>query len=239
MRVGAQLLLTLLLNAFWQITLVAGFAAVCDWLLTGIAVRYRHALWVAALFLAVALPALSSVGLIRTLLISESKPEPAASAGAPVFVTRVSSPDLDSLEPPASAAPVSPAPVATVRRNFLASPIHLNRNLAVFMVGLYAFFFLFRVRQFIRAWQRTKGIVSGAFTFEYSTSVKTIIGKCQTAIGVDRVLILGAHHDRKDDFLAVREHQLCGQLLIRTGHNNLLLVLGNAARRPYPISIGP
>lgn len=47
MRVGAQLLLTFLLNASWQIALVAGFALVCDWLLRGIAARYRHGVWVA------------------------------------------------------------------------------------------------------------------------------------------------------------------------------------------------
>jgi TonB family protein len=192
MRFGAQLLLTVLLNASWQIALIAGFAAICDWLLTGIAARYRHVLWVAALFLAVALPAISSARLIKTQIISESSPAPVASADAPVFVTRVSSPDLDSVEPPASAAPVAPAPVATVRRNFLASPIPLNRNLALLMVGLYALFFLFRTRQLIRAWQRTKRIVSGAFTFEYTASVETIIKKCQTAIGVQCVRILGS-----------------------------------------------
>ena len=31
MRVGAQLLLTFLLNASWQIALVFAFAAACDW----------------------------------------------------------------------------------------------------------------------------------------------------------------------------------------------------------------
>jgi TonB family protein len=192
MTIGAQLLLTVLLNASWQIALVAGFAAVCDWLLTGMAARYRHALWVAALLLATTLPALSSAGSIKTLLSSKSRPEPAAIATAPVFVTRMSSPDLDSLEPPAPAGPVSPAAVATVRRNFLATPIHLNRSLALLMVGLYALFFLFRMGQLIRAWQRTKRIVSGAFTFEYSASVETIIKKCQTAIGIHRVRILGS-----------------------------------------------
>ena len=192
MRVGAQLLLTFLLNASWQIALVAGFAAVCDWLLTGMAARYRHALWVAALFLAITLPALSLAASIKTFLSSKSRPEPAAIADAPVFVTRMSSPDLDSLEPPAPAAPGSPAAVATVRRSFLAAPIHLDKNLAVLMVGLYALFFLFRMGQLIRAWQRTKRIVSGAFTFEYSASVETIIKKCQTAIGVHRVRFLGS-----------------------------------------------
>lgn len=190
MRVGAQLLLTVLLNAFWQIALVAGFAVVCDWLLTGTAARYRHAVWVTALFLAAALPALSSANLIKTLPRSQSRPQPAA-ANEPVFVTRVSSPDLDSLEPSAPAEPMSPAATAT-RRNFLASPIHLNRTLALLIVGLYALFFLFRMCQLIRAWQRTKRIVQGAFTFAYTARVETIIKICQKAIGVQHVRILGS-----------------------------------------------
>jgi TonB family protein len=191
MRIGVQLLLTVLLNAFWQIALVAGFAAVCDWLLTGTAARYRHALWIAALFFAMALPALSSASLIKTYLSSKPGPEPSI-ASAPVFVTRMSSPELDSLEPAAPAEPMSPAAVGTVQRNFLASPIHLNRNLAALLAGLYALFLLFRMGQLIRAWQRTKRIVQGAFTFEYTAPVEAIIKKCQTAIGVHRVRILGS-----------------------------------------------
>lgn len=192
MRVGAQLLLTVLLNAFWQIALVAGLAVVCDWLLTGTAARYRHAVWVAALFLAAALPALSSANLIKTLPGSQSRPQAAANTSEPVFVTRVSSPDLDSLEPSAPAEPTSPTAVATFRRSFLASPIHLNRTVALLTVGLYALFFLFRMWQLIRAWQRTKGIVKGAFTFAYTARVESIIKHCQKAIGVQHVRILGS-----------------------------------------------
>ena len=191
MRVGAQLLLTVLLNAFWQMALVAGFAVVCDWLLTGTAARYRHAVWVTALFLAAALPALSSANLIKTLPRSQSRPQ-AAAANEPVFVTRVSSPDLDSLEPSAPAEPMSPTTVATFRRNFLASPIHLNGTVALLMVGLYALFFLLRTCQLIRAWQRTRRIVHGAFTFAYTAPVETIIKNCQKAIGVQHVRILGS-----------------------------------------------
>jgi len=192
MRFGAQLLLTVLLNAFWQIAVVAGFAVVCDWLLTGTAARYRHAVWVAALFIAAALPLLSSVSLIKTLPISQSRPQAAATANEPVFVTRVSSPDLDSSEPSAPAEPLSPAAVATVRRSFLASPIHLNRTVAALMVALYALFILFRMCQLIRAWQRTRRIVQGAFTFAHTAPVETIIKNCQQAIGVQHVRILGS-----------------------------------------------
>jgi TonB family protein len=190
MRVGAQLLLTFLLNASWQAALVAAFAAVCDWLLRGTAPRYRHGLWVAALFLALALPMLSSASLLKTFLSSKSKSPPAEIAAEPVFVTRVSSPDLDSLEPSTAESRASAPAVAPARRNFLASPIHLNKNLAAVLVGLYGLFLLYRAGQFIRAWRRTKTIVQSAIAFEPTGPVAAIIKKCQTAIGVHRVRIL-------------------------------------------------
>ncbi|HEY5074240.1 MAG TPA: TonB family protein [Pyrinomonadaceae bacterium] len=189
MRVGAQLLLTFLLNASWQIALVAAFAAVCDWLLRGTAPRFRHGLWVAALFLALALPVLSSASLLKTFLSSKAKPQPAEIA-APVFVTRVSSPDLDSMEPPAAENPASAPAVAPARRNLPASVIHLNKNLATVLIALYGLFLLYRVGQLIRAWRRTKTIVQSAIAFECTGPVAAIIKKCQTAIGVHRVRIL-------------------------------------------------
>lgn len=189
MKVVAQLLLTFLLNASWQIALVAGFALVCDWLLRPTAARYRHGLWVAALFLALALPLLSSASLLKTFLSSKSKPQPTEIATAPIFVTRVSSPDLDSMEPPAAGNQASAPAVEPARRNFL-SAIHLNRNLATVLIALYGLFLLYRAGQFIRAWQRTKTIVLSAIIFESTAQVEAIIKKCQTVIGVHRVRIL-------------------------------------------------
>jgi TonB family protein len=193
MKVVAQLLLTFLLNASWQIALVVAFAAVCDWLLRGTVARYRHGLWIAALFLALTVPLLSSASLIRPFLSSKSGSPPAQVAAAPVFVTRVSSPDLDSLEPPAAANPASqPAPTALgpARRNFLTSVIHLNRILATVLIALYGLFLLYRAGQLIRAWRRTKTIVKSAIAFEYTGPIEATIKKCQTAIGVVRVRIL-------------------------------------------------
>jgi len=190
MRVGAQLLLTFLLNASWQVALVAAFAAVCDWLLRGTAPRYRHGLWIAALVLALALPLLSSASVIKTFLSSKAKSQPAESAAAPIFVTRVSSPDLDSMEPPAAENPASAPAVAPARRSLLASVIHLNKNLATVLIALYGLFLLYRVGQLIRAWRRTKTIVQSAIAFESTGPVAAIIKKCQTAIGVHRVRIL-------------------------------------------------
>ncbi|HMG73821.1 MAG TPA: TonB family protein [Pyrinomonadaceae bacterium] len=186
MRVGAQLLLTFLLNASWQIALVVAFAAACDWLLRGTAARYRHGLWIAALALAFVLPLLGPARLVRTLLL-RSKPLTVEAAAAPVFVTWTYSPDLDSVEPPASS---SAPPAVEARRSFLASGIHLNARIATLLVALYGLFLLYRTGQLVRAWRRTKTIVQSAYECKFPAQVKTIVEKCQTAIGVRRVRIL-------------------------------------------------
>ena len=49
MKILAQMLLTFLLNASWQVSLIVTFAVVCDWLLRGVAARYRHLFWVTTL----------------------------------------------------------------------------------------------------------------------------------------------------------------------------------------------
>src|SRR5207253_6406033 len=44
--------------------------------------------------------------------------------------------------------------------------------------------------QLVRAWRRTKAIVQSAYECQFPGPVETIMGKCQTAIGVGRVRIL-------------------------------------------------
>jgi TonB family protein len=188
MRVGAQLVLTFLLNASWQIALIAAFATACDWLLRGTSARYRHGLWVAALGMALVLPMLTSARLIKTRL--SATPQPIETAPAPVFVTTTYSPELDSAEPRAIEKRAEPLAVEPARRNFLTEGIHLNRRLGVVLIVLYALFLLCRAGQLVRAWRRTKTIVQSAYDCDFSAQVKPIIEKCQTAIGEQQVRIL-------------------------------------------------
>jgi TonB family protein len=188
MKVGAQLVLTFLLNASWQIALIVAFAAACDWLLRGTAARYRHGLWVAALGMAFVLPLLGPVRLIKTRL--SARPQSIKSVPGPVFFTSTYSPELDSSESPAVEKRAAALPVAPTQRNFLTGGIHLNRRLGVILMALYALFLLYRAGQFMRAWRRTKTIAQSAYDCDFSAQVKPIIEKCQTAIGGEQVRIL-------------------------------------------------
>src|SRR5690349_6541108 len=72
MRTSSELLLTFLLNAVWQIALIAALASFGAWLLRDAAMRYRHRLWVAALSLSLLVPVVTAV---RTLAAISAAPE--------------------------------------------------------------------------------------------------------------------------------------------------------------------
>ena len=57
---NSQLLLTFLLNACWQIALIAALASLGSWLLRNSVARYQHWVWVSALCLAFLVPAFTS-----------------------------------------------------------------------------------------------------------------------------------------------------------------------------------
>ncbi|HEY6047400.1 MAG TPA: hypothetical protein VIU65_12400, partial [Pyrinomonadaceae bacterium] len=132
----AQVVMTFLLNASWQILLVTAAAAVCDWLLRGAPARYRHAVWVAALLLALVVPALS---LSSYLVRSPERSNTAAPVieSVPVVITTIRALDGREIEPAASKAPVTEAATKPLRGNLL-SPVRLSRTTAAVLFALYA-----------------------------------------------------------------------------------------------------
>ena len=72
MKTSSQILLTLLLNACWQIALVAALASVSSWLFRNSAARYRHWIWVVALLLSVGIPLTTGTRVLRQGLSSNS-----------------------------------------------------------------------------------------------------------------------------------------------------------------------
>src|SRR5215813_10564344 len=83
MTTVSQLLLSLLVNAFWQIALLTGITAVCDWLLHRTPARYRHFLWVITLTACFCLPIFTSLPLFAEAFSQNQAPQ-FAQAGVPV-----------------------------------------------------------------------------------------------------------------------------------------------------------
>lgn len=179
MRTISQLLLNFLLNAAWQIALIAAMASACSWLLRNAAARYRHFLWVAALAIAVGLPLLTySQFLSRALPATATRQTTARqTTNIPSLNGAMRSSELSALEAPT--APNDP-------QQF----IRVNGSLALGLVAAYLIFLLYCSVKLVRAWRRTMAIKAGAHPAEMSEHSKTIVDRCQTAIGVKRFSVL-------------------------------------------------
>src|SRR5437016_11177263 len=188
MRIIAQLVLTFLLNASWQIALLVAFAALCNWLLRGLAARYRHSLWVITLVSCLVLPLLSCAPLTKTLWRNQQTN--AAAAAKPIVISRILSPDVEDIESSNSEARAASIKSEPAWRIFSRSPIYIKPSIAEALLALYVLLLLWRVVGLIRAWRRTRVIVKSAYEFSFPERAQMIIQRCQTAIGSKRVRIL-------------------------------------------------
>lgn len=187
MRVIAQLGLTFLLNASWQIALLVAFATLCNWLLRGLAARYRHALWVITLVSCLVLPLLSCAPLTKTLWRNQQTN--AGLTAKPIVISRILSPDVEDVESSNVETPASSIK-AEPRRLFSLSSIHVKPSIAEALLALYGLLLLWRVASLIRAWRRTSVIVQSAYEFTFPERAQMIIERCQAAIGSKRVRLL-------------------------------------------------
>ncbi|MGI9069597.1 MAG: M56 family metallopeptidase [Pyrinomonadaceae bacterium] len=186
MRSLVQLLLTVLLNASWQIAVVTVFAACCSWLLRGTAAWCRHSVWVAALVISLCLPIISGLNALEFSSIPEPKVtriEPEQS-----LTRQAGSKEFDLTE--SAIAPDRMLMVEPARQSGWRSPISLNRNLAGVLLAFYASFLLFRGYKLLRAWRRTTAIMRSAYSTRVPEPAAAIIAKCQRAIGITRVRVV-------------------------------------------------
>ena len=189
MRSLAQLLLTVLLNASWQIAVVTVFAASCSWLLRGTAAWCRHSVWVAALVISLCLPIISGMNALELAPdpkqskqnLTRSEPEQSVTSPASLQEIALTEPAI---------VPVQTATVGPARQVGWNYPISLSRNLAVVLVAFYAFFLLYRSYKLLRAWRRTAAIMRSDWSTQVPTRAGAIIAKCQRAIGVTRVRVV-------------------------------------------------
>ena len=171
MRISSQLLLNFLLNAVWQIALIAALASFGAWLLRSSSARYRHWLWVSALCLAFLVPAATS--------IRADYATAAPSIIEPVFIAEPF--QARSLDTNASTTSALLPPV-----------IQLNTNLALILIGIYGAFVLYRGFRLIQAWQTTRAIKRNAFELDADDEIASIINKCESEFdtGARRVRVL-------------------------------------------------
>lgn len=167
----SQPLLTFLLNACWQIALIAAVAAVCAWLLRDSPARHKHWLWVATLAFCFGLPGLTGFQFSSDAM-RESQPPPQTSAQQEI-----------------AGAPLLPfdrqAPLQKT-----ASAIPIDGHLAAGLLALYGVFLCYRSLKLFRAWKQTRAIVRSASATELLEQPRAIIERCKAALGVTRVRVL-------------------------------------------------
>jgi TonB family protein len=239
-RTASQFLLTFLLNASWQILLVAAMASLCDRILSGTAARYRHTVWVVALFLTFFLPVFSSA----TNFTAPPRVSIAATPQTetePVVITRISSlagEEIESAEAKTPAAPVATTATTTPERNWF-SPVSLKPRLAATLVAIYALLVFYALLRLGRAWRQTRKIVRAAVEVELPAAAQSIIKTCGRAIATRPVRILCASSIPVPITLGVlRPVIILPQSLLKEIDENLLISavgheLVHIARRDY------
>jgi beta-lactamase regulating signal transducer with metallopeptidase domain/uncharacterized membrane protein YkoI len=182
MERSSQLLLTFLLNACWQVALIAAVAAFCDWLLRQAAARHRHWLWVTALVLSFGLPALTTSHLLSGTDSAGLRRPQVASQQATIAPTPFRQEKaLDETMPlPA------PLPIPPIR---MGRFIPINRGLAAALVALYFLFLCYRGLRLFGAWRKTRAMRRSAYAVDPLEPLQTTIRRCQKALGVSWVSI--------------------------------------------------
>ena len=191
MRLLTQALLTFLLNAIWQVALIVAFAAFADWLLRGIAARYRHALWIVTLLACITLPLFSANALRKPVPVRNPVAAPIASG--PVVLTRIITPDVEIADTPNAEALTSTNPAA--KRPIVSwSSLTLPVRVAFTILATYIAFLLWKFVLLLRAWRRTQSIVAGASDSPLPVDLQATIDRCRTLIVVKQIRILRSPH---------------------------------------------
>jgi beta-lactamase regulating signal transducer with metallopeptidase domain/uncharacterized membrane protein YkoI len=170
----SELLLTFLLNAIWQIPLIASAAALGAWLLNQASAKYRHWVWVAALLLSLLVPsfATSRLGL-------NNQPATVARENIPVGQWTAVNFSAESF--------TAARPTAAVESS---SAFLLNTLVAQAIIAVYVAFLAFGLFRLIRAWRVTRRITNSAREAEASEALDAVLAKCQHLIGRKNVRIL-------------------------------------------------
>jgi TonB family protein len=183
METLSRLVLAFLLNAVWQVGLVAGAAALGAWMLRNGPARYRHALWAVALGTGVLLSLSTLPGSVggngeRWAGLAKDK--------APAAVTML---------PPApviASLPTQPRVAPRGTRYFSRRdwPVEVSPRVAYAVLACYSLFLLFRLARLCRAWRRTNEVRRSAQARPLPAWMASSVWRCQVALGLGHVPIL-------------------------------------------------
>jgi len=178
----SELILNFLLNATWQIVVITMVAGLGARLLKNAPSRYRHALWVASLFLSVILPLWSVVGV---------QPKAVVTATAPTGLVKT----LSTLPASAKVENAKANPANSTETNLSISNLLTRRRrsveatpglLSLLTIG-YALFLLYRLICLARLWRQKETLRQSAYEREIPLQMKEIAKRCCSVFGLPKV----------------------------------------------------
>ncbi|MGH9971857.1 MAG: M56 family metallopeptidase [Pyrinomonadaceae bacterium] len=175
----SELIINFLLNAAWQIVLVALLALIFARLLRNAPARYRHGLWVAALLLCIVLPFWSLFG-------NAQAPDRIVAQGDSTFRPsgRATSTTIAAPAPGVVAAADNSPQLNDLFRNRRQAVV-TNGNLLVVLALGYALFVLYRISRLWRSWRRTRMLRLSVFPREIPARITAVAAKCQAALRLE------------------------------------------------------
>ena len=166
----SEFVLSYVVNACWQIVVIAMVTAGGAFLLRHAPARYRHVLWIAALALCVVVPLLTST---HTIPANQSE------------LVR------STVQPPLTIARVSPEPDLPVthltkRRTQVVST---TSQTALWLTVAYALFVMWRLTRLARFWLRKQRLRNSATVDDLPLPIQSAAQRCRASFGLTRVEI--------------------------------------------------
>jgi HEAT repeat protein/beta-lactamase regulating signal transducer with metallopeptidase domain len=174
----SEFALGFVLNAAWQIAVIALIAWMCSRLLRSAAARYRHALWVAALVLSLALPVWGLLDLTGEAKRHTAKQQ-TEFAQTPENLTSAPHSRQDLKIAPAQPSALTLGQLLQRRRQ----PIVTAPSLPLLLALGYALFILYRSGVLWRSWRRTRELRRSTYAREIPARMNLIVERCRNALG--------------------------------------------------------
>src|SRR5437867_1729791 len=206
MEIISRLVATFLVNALWQVPLVAAAAALAAWLMRSAPARYQHLLWLAALGLDFALP-LASLR-VATAGSSESSRNTMSSVQEiPLSVNSA----RGALPAKSNRTKFTEATVGGSARHSPASgepfrmpAFAISAALARYVALGFLLFLLLRLAGFVGVWRRTQEVARSAHSQPLPSWAAELAERSRRAFGVGPVPILFSSEVRSPLTLGAR-----------------------------------
>ncbi|PYP89965.1 MAG: hypothetical protein DMF61_01825 [Blastocatellia bacterium AA13] len=181
MKAVSQLQLTFLLNACWQIALVAAAGIIGDRMMARAGARYRHLVWVAALLLSAGLPSLALFLSSDSGSAFFSNSKQIEAPAVPIATVDATTPTRFALLEVPETAPAAAKPARLVA---------LSSTSANLLGAICCVFLCYRFIRLLMAWRAARAIVRSAHIVEPAEEAQTIFRECMAKIGVKRARLL-------------------------------------------------